>query len=92
MFGNIRTGRCVQSAPQFRHIPDRTLSHRPTSLDMSVHELVGALQPYAFSRTVGRGVEETDEGSGGAGDRLFEGAENGMLGGRGEEEDHVEGH
>ena len=40
---------------------------------------------------MGTSIGEADERSGGVGGGLFEGAENWMSGGRGEE-DHVEGH
>ena len=48
--------------------------------------------PQAFRRTMGTGIGEADEISGEAGDRVFEEVEDGMSGGKGEEEGHVESH
>ena len=42
--------------------------------------------PWAFLRTMGTGVGEADQRSGKASDRLFEDPENGLLGGRGKED------
>ena len=87
----IRTGRRVQSAPRFRHTPDRAFSHHPTSSGMLVR--AGTVwSPQTLPGTVGMGIGEANERSGGVGGGLFEGAGNGISGGRGEEEDHVKGH
>lgn len=51
----------------------------------------GGVQSQTFYGTMGTSLDEADERFGGAGDGLFEDAENGMSRRRGEET-HVEGH
>ena len=65
------------------------LSLRPASPGVLVR--VGRVwSPQALLRTMGRGIGEADEISGEVGDRVFEEVEDGISGGKGEEEGHVE--
>ena len=50
------------------------------------------ISPHNYQAPVGTIVREARERFGAVGNELFEGAENGTLGGGGEEENHVEDH
>ena len=64
----------MQSTPGFRRAPVRTYSHRPNLPGVLVRA-VGLWWPHAFSGTMGTGIREGDERTGGVDDRLLEGAE-----------------